>query len=388
MGRVSANGIKLLIWMVVFTVLVTLVLGLRLWAIRVKRRSFKLHDYLIFLAYISTCCMAALTWWAIANGLGAHTADLSAYERGVQFQLIVGSSVTWLTGTVCCKLSMLSLYTTLFPSRRFTYAIWAMTTLVLAYFIAFMSIFLTQCHPVSYGWRPVPGGNCRSLFIQEILSITLNMVIDTLIAVLPIPALWRLKMAVRNKVTISVMFAMGLMYIPFLSPPFYFIRVVAVMAFRLYITLNPSTNADFVRGLYLVGLVSFLELWLSIIVVSLPTLAPLFRMYVEPVLARVVGSSGGGGKNGEEGPRRLREAQHTIGSDPPSRRKYAVQTESFLEEGEGEGYALGMETNVKGRGGNSQDSLAGLVGKEGRNGMGMGMGGISVRHEIQIQREE
>ncbi|RAL06173.1 uncharacterized protein BO80DRAFT_460417 [Aspergillus ibericus CBS 121593] len=369
MGRLSANGIKLLIWMVVFTVLITLILGLRLWAIRVKRRSFKLHDYLILLAYISTCCMAGLTWWAIANGLGAHTADLSAYERGVQFQLIVGSSVTWLVGTVSCKLSMISLYTTLFPSRRFTYAIWAMTILVLAYFIAFICLFLTQCHPVSYGWNPVPGGSCRSLFIQEILSITLNMVIDTLIAVLPIPALWRLKMAIRNKITISVMFAMGLI-------------VVAVMAFRLEITLNPSTNADFVQGLYLVGLVSFLELWLSIIVVSLPTLAPLFRMYVEPVLARVLGSKGSGGE-----PRRLREAQHTIGSDPPSRRKYALQ-ESFLEEGYEFG-VVGTETNVKGsRGaeGNSQDSLAELVGKDG--GTGLGMGGISVRHEIQIEREE
>ncbi|PWY96631.1 hypothetical protein BO94DRAFT_580460 [Aspergillus sclerotioniger CBS 115572] len=362
MVGLSANGIKLLIWIVVFTVLTTLVLALRFWAIRLKRRSLKLHDYLVLLAYISTCCMAGLTWWAIANGLGAHTEDLSTYERGVQFQLIVGSSVTWLVGTVACKLSMISLYNTLFPSRRFTWAIWAVTVLVIAYFIAFICIFLTQCHPVSYGWHPVEGGSCRSLFIQEILSITLNMVIDTLIAVLPIPALWRLKMAIRNKITISVMFAMGLI-------------VVAVMAFRLEITLNPATNADFVQGLYLVGLVSFLELWLSIIVVSLPTLAPLFRMYVEPVLVRVLGSKG----TGSNQPRRLREAQHTIGSDPPSRRKYAMQ-DSFLEEG----YEFGMvgpETRVKvcgegGAGENSQDSLAELVGK-----------GISVRHDIQIERE-
>ena len=39
------------------------------------------------LLQISTCCMAGLTWWAIANGLGAHTEDLSMYERGVQFQV-------------------------------------------------------------------------------------------------------------------------------------------------------------------------------------------------------------------------------------------------------------------------------------------------------------
>ncbi|PWY84976.1 hypothetical protein BO70DRAFT_428556 [Aspergillus heteromorphus CBS 117.55] len=322
MGTVSPGGLKLMIWMIVFTVLTTVVLGLRLWAIRVKRRAFKLHDYLILLAYTSTCCMSALTWWAIANGLGAHTSELTTYELGVQYQLIVGSSMTWLVGTVSCKLSMIALYWTLFPSQRFTYAIWAMTAIVISYFIAFVCLFLTQCHPISYGWHPVPGGKCRSLFIQEILSISLNMFIDTAIAVLPIPALWRLKMSVRNKLTISVMFAMGLV-------------VVAIMAYRLEITLDPSTNLDFVHGLYLVGLVSFLELWLSMIVVSLPTLAPLFRLYVEPCLGRYLSGSGGSGNrnrnrngNGNQ-PGRLREALHTIGSEPSSRRK-GVGKDSIL----------------------------------------------------------
>lgn len=81
------------------------------------------------------------------------------------------------------------------------------------------------------------------------------------------------------------------------------------MIWRLVITLNPATAADFVYGLYMIGLVSFLEIWLSMIIVSLPALAPLFRHYIEPLYSHKRPTPGN-----------LREAQHTIGSDPPRRR--------------------------------------------------------------------
>lgn len=81
------------------------------------------------------------------------------------------------------------------------------------------------------------------------------------------------------------------------------------MIWRLVITLNPATAADFVYGLYMIGLVSFLEIWLSMIIVSLPALAPLFRHCIEPLYSHKRPTHGN-----------LREAQHTIGSDPPRRR--------------------------------------------------------------------
>ncbi|RAH45378.1 uncharacterized protein BO95DRAFT_464180 [Aspergillus brunneoviolaceus CBS 621.78] len=239
---VSSRGVELAIWIAVFTLLTTLILGLRFWAIAITR----------------------------------------PYELGVQYQLIVASSVTWLMGTVCCKLSILSRYASLFPSRGLTRMLWTAAACVVAYF----------------------KGYCRSLYIQEILSISINMIIDTGIALLPIPALWKLKMATRNKLTITIMFGLGLI-------------VVAVMALRLRITLDPTTNLDFVYGLYPVALVSFLELWLSMIIVCLPVLAPLYRRYIEPYLYCILGSSG----NAEaplEAP--LREGQHTFGSEPVHRR--------------------------------------------------------------------
>lgn len=83
------------------------------------------------------------------------------------------------------------------------------------------------------------------------------------------------------------------------------------MGWRLQITLDPATNHDFVYTLHLVGLVSFLELWLSMIVVSLPAMAPLFRRYIQPRISR--GAS-------ETELHKLQIAEHTIGSGPSHRR--------------------------------------------------------------------
>ncbi|RJE19067.1 hypothetical protein PHISCL_08592 [Aspergillus sclerotialis] len=296
---VSPHGVLLLVFTIVFTVITTVVIGLRLWAVYITKKGLSLHDYWVLLAYFSTLIMCIVVWWAIANGLGARMAHLTPYEIGVQFKLIVAVSMTWLVSTVSCKLSILALYTSLFRSdKRLRYMVWAVYVLIGCYFVAFLALFLTQCRPISYGWNPVPDGSCRSLVTQEILSISLNIFLDTIIALLPMPTLWKLHVNTRKKITIGIMFGLGLV-------------VVAIMAWRLEITLDPETNADFVYSLHIVGLVSFLELWLSMIVVSLPTMAPLYRRYIQPHL-----SQGGSGQKVNK----PQIAEHTIGSAPNNRR--------------------------------------------------------------------
>ncbi|KAJ5720409.1 uncharacterized protein N7483_008343 [Penicillium malachiteum] len=79
--KVSPAGVRLSIWMAMFTFLTTAIIGLRIWAIYLTRRSFQVHDYLV-----STCTMTGLNYWAIANGLGDHTVNLSKDELIVQFK--------------------------------------------------------------------------------------------------------------------------------------------------------------------------------------------------------------------------------------------------------------------------------------------------------------
>jgi len=117
------------------------------------------------------------------------------------------------------------------------------------------------------------------------------------------------------------------------------------MIWRLVITLNPETSKDFVFGLYQIGLVSFLELWLSMIIVSLPALAPLFRHYIEPLFSRKRPSAGN-----------LREALHTIGSGPRKPREFMY---SDIEMGGGN-YSAHVKTGLSYSHSEGEDTI-GLV---------------------------
>ena len=49
---VSPAGIRLSVWMAVFTGITTAVIALRIWAVRLTRKSLQLSDYLVIVAYV------------------------------------------------------------------------------------------------------------------------------------------------------------------------------------------------------------------------------------------------------------------------------------------------------------------------------------------------
>lgn len=115
--------------------------------------------------------------------------------------------------TVALKLSLIWLYTRIFSTAQFKRWAYAAMGLVLGYGIAFLCVFMTNCQPISQQWNPVPGGWCRDLSVEELASVTINLAIDLIIVIMPMPVLWGLQMAVRNKIFISLMFCIGFLYV-------------------------------------------------------------------------------------------------------------------------------------------------------------------------------
>lgn len=128
-------------------------------------------------------------------------------------QILLATGFTWLFATVFCKLSILWLYTCIFSTKTFRIAAYIMMGIVGGYGVAFLVIFCTNCRPISQQWDPVPGGVCKDVTIEQIASVSVNMVIDTAIVVLPMPPLWGLQMPIRKKIAITGLFSIGLMYV-------------------------------------------------------------------------------------------------------------------------------------------------------------------------------
>ena len=86
----SRPSISLMMWLIVFTILVTVIIALRFWAVRIKKRSLRLDDYMVVLAwtsaaaFFSVCVRAyrgfrSMPWrWLVLRGgplqmVWAHT---------------------------------------------------------------------------------------------------------------------------------------------------------------------------------------------------------------------------------------------------------------------------------------------------------------------------
>ncbi|KAL9120138.1 MAG: hypothetical protein Q9187_003308 [Circinaria calcarea] len=145
------------------------------------------------------------------------------------------------------------------------------------------------------------------------------------------PPLWRLQMRTSKKIAISGLFGLGLL-------------VVAVMGWRIQITVASLTKADFVYGLGNIGVASHLELWLGIIIACLPTLVPLFSKYLKPFASKIRGVP-----KKPTVRRQLKEARHTIGSSgsrPFKKKQFsALGTGSLLELEEGKNFSIARTTN-------------------------------------------
>jgi hypothetical protein len=73
----SRGGITLAVWIAVFTVLTSIVIGLRLWAIRLTKRAFRPDDYMVFFAYVSKMCISLYLRPSLTRNL-----DLYAHVGG------------------------------------------------------------------------------------------------------------------------------------------------------------------------------------------------------------------------------------------------------------------------------------------------------------------
>ena len=72
----SRQGISLLVWMVVFTFIITIVIALRFWAASIKRRPLRPDDYLIVIAFVS----AAIAFQIIVRR-SQNSVDKYAHDR-------------------------------------------------------------------------------------------------------------------------------------------------------------------------------------------------------------------------------------------------------------------------------------------------------------------
>lgn len=119
------------------------------------------------------------------------------------------------------KISILCLYLNIFPNRGVRIATYIMLAISLVWAIVSFFVLLFSCSPISYYWDMWDGehtGKCMShdkILVAHSIS---NIVLDVLIVAIPMPTLATLHMPLEKRLGVCVMFAVGIVYVPF---PYY-----------------------------------------------------------------------------------------------------------------------------------------------------------------------
>jgi hypothetical protein len=124
-----------------------------------------------------------------------------------------------LTYTAChlaIKCSLLFLYRAVvtLSNTRFKIAWYAIGIYVIAYAVAAILGTLLQCLPIHYGRDRILGvaqGRCVDIKAQAISMAALNSLADVALLVLPMPTLWSLRLPLKEKLGLCMIFSLGIL---------------------------------------------------------------------------------------------------------------------------------------------------------------------------------
>ena len=131
----------------------------------------------------------------------------------LQIDIILEVTYALSMGLLKCSICLM-LYK-IFPLRGVRYA--ALTALGLSICWSVMTILIgfLICTPLSYNWdTTIPGGHCGNQNAAYSAVSAIDIGIDVLIFVVPLPHIWKLHVQTVTKVALSFLFGLGLLYVP------------------------------------------------------------------------------------------------------------------------------------------------------------------------------
>ncbi|KAI0424683.1 hypothetical protein F5Y09DRAFT_335560 [Xylaria sp. FL1042] len=266
----SLGGVQLIIVILVLTPFAILAIGLRLWSRHINHSPLAFNDHMAILALLLTIAENIFSLIDAFVGVsGVHVSEIIATDPSLlqtYLKLATPGIILWAAANTCVKLSILSLYTTLFPSRKFHHVCHGTMVISVAFaIVVFLEAFLL-CTPVQFNWdKSIPGGVCNQS-VAFLSSGIINLVIDAFIVILPIPILFKLQMPSAKKLGVAVMFSLG--------------AVICIISLFRIIALSNWDLDDVTFGSAEISIYSSVEPTLGVVNACLPTIKPaLYKLW-------------------------------------------------------------------------------------------------------------
>ncbi|MCJ1432056.1 hypothetical protein MMC27_001412 [Xylographa pallens] len=141
------------------------------------------------------------------HGFGQHMAVEGSFEDRVGaanywFKSFYAYETVYTIGITLAKYSILLFYSRIFKEHYFKIALWVTTGLVTGWFVAIELSVLLECIPIHSLWDFGPG-HCINLQAFFLGSGIPNVILNTVILVLPLPMIWTLQIERSQKIALS-----------------------------------------------------------------------------------------------------------------------------------------------------------------------------------------
>ncbi|KAL9004532.1 MAG: hypothetical protein Q9188_002658 [Gyalolechia gomerana] len=239
----------------------TVAVILRLIGRRISAAPYGADDFLIVVALILTYGLNINEIIAVHYGFGRHQLMLSL-DYISKFLLNDWTiQIIFATAISVTRLSLLVFYHRIFPVKRFKIVASITGCIIICWWISFILAIIFSCYPVESYWNKAIVGHCVNEHTLSWGITGTELATNIIMLILPIPWLWKLRLAWSKKLALTGMFALGT-----------FVCVSCIVRFPLLATLK-QTDASWTivpAGVWIV-----VECNIGIASVCLPLMRPL-----------------------------------------------------------------------------------------------------------------
>ncbi|KAI0186076.1 integral membrane protein [Xylaria flabelliformis] len=267
----DASRASIIALVTVMVTIVSLWVGLRVWARRIRKLSmFFIEDILCYVAlifYYGVCANGLIL--VVVGGAGQHITQLQTGQV-VQFsQGVFAYQVLYAFCLGFTKLSIASNLQRIFFTRRFRMATFVVMGVTVVWMLQTILTGLLICQPIQLNWDPTVRGHCGNQTAGFVSVAVVDIFNDLMLLLLPLKPVLSLNIKLRHKVALVLVFSAGL------------ITIVAT-AVKLYFTYVLDFN-DLTYSVVGDNYLNIIQPGIAVIVSCSPLL--------KPVLDKIFGSS-------------------------------------------------------------------------------------------------
>ena len=177
------------------------------------RYGLGLDDWFILATMVVTIPGVFITIYGMApNGLGKDIWTLSSERITNVLRYFYIMAIIYFVITSLVKISIVSFYLRVFPSRGVQRLLWATIVFIALWGIAYVFAAAFQCTPVRYFWTQWDGlheGQCLDKTAIAWSNAAINIALDFWILAIPLWQLRGLQLHWKKKVGVALMFCVG-----------------------------------------------------------------------------------------------------------------------------------------------------------------------------------